>query len=77
MNTLFISPNNDDIGIDYYRLEKRIVHFLENGDSKNKEKTVIYYAHPCGFGNQFRSLLGSVVFALVTGRRLRSSFVFY
>ena len=63
--------------IDYYRLEKRIVDVLENGDIKNKGKTVIYYAHPCGFGNQFRSLLGSVVFALVTGRRLRSSFVFY
>ena len=48
---------------------------LLHGEGKEKEKLIIHHsAIEYGFGNQFRSLLGNVVFALVTGRRLRSNF---
>ena len=61
--------------LDYCRLEKKIVNRLLLGDKIGNDKLVIHYSTVVyGFGNQLRSLLGSVVFALVTGRRLRSIF---
>ena len=63
--------------LDYYQLEKNIVTRLLLGDDNGKDKVVIHYSTVAfGFGNQLRSLLGNVVFALVTGRRLRSNTVF-
>lgn len=58
---------------DYKKLERSIVDRLLHGDGPKASFYIIFSEDkPYGFGNNFRSLLASVLIALISGKRLRS-----
>lgn len=55
-------------------IEETIVERLLNGVGEERDKYIVNLSVLTGgFANQFRALLGNVVLALSTGRKLRSS----
>lgn len=59
--------------VEYKKLEKEIVNRLKYGvGSKASSYIIMREDEPYGFGNNFRSLLASVLIALLSGKRLRS-----
>ena len=60
--------------IDYKEIEKVIVKRLLYGvGPKSSSYIILREDEPYGFGNNFRSLLASVLIALLSGKRLRSN----
>ena len=58
-------------------LEMDIVNRLYYGYGDEKDLYIYFlYYENCGFANNFRTLVGSAILALVSGRRLRSIFCF-
>lgn len=70
--------SSGDSSMDYRILEDRIVERLLHGYGPEKDKYIIHSPmYNNGFTNSFRSLIGSVVVAIATGRRLRSIYDAY
>lgn len=67
-----------DSSMDNKKLEDRIVERLLHGYGPEKDKYIIHSpVYSNGFTNSFRSLVGSIVVAIATGRRLRSIYDAY
>lgn len=59
--------------VDYPQVEKEVVSRLLNGYGPEKDKIIVNVAVTTGgFATQVRALMGSVMAALLSGRKLRS-----
>ena len=62
-----------DQHVDYPKVEKEVVNRLLHGYGPEKDKIIVNIAVITGgFATQVRALMGSVMAALCSGRRLRS-----
>ena len=72
LNNLFVL-SFPHVDVAYRKIEEAIVERLLNGFGEESDKYIVNLSVLTGgFANQFRALLGNVVLALSTGRKLRS-----
>ena len=59
--------------LDLDRIEQNVIHRLLHGAGPESDYYILFNQYPTsGFSNHVRTLIGSIVLSLVSGRRLRS-----